>query len=164
MNNNINNVQFPSQSIAANRLRRTGVVLASILLVLLATPALFGQALGVPAFLPSPIEIVSTVPANGDVNPYGVAFVPLTFSSGVLDPGDILVSNFNNSQNLQGTGTTIVRVRPNGQVTLFFTAQATSAGSVNCAGRSEGRLHHRRQLSFRRWHLPNRRERKSVGH
>ena len=134
MNNNINNVQIPSQSIAANRLRRTGVVLASILLLLLAAPALIAQALGVPSFLPSPIQIVSTVPANGDVNPYGVAFVPLTFSSGVLDPGDILVSNFNNSQNLQGTGTTIVRVRPNGQVSLFFTAQASQQGLSTALG------------------------------
>ncbi len=134
VNNNINNVQIPSQSIAANRLRRTGVVLASILLLLLAAPALIAQALGVPSFLPSPIQIVSTVPANGDVNPYGVAFVPLTFSSGVLDPGDILVSNFNNSQNLQGTGTTIVRVRPNGQVTLFFTAQASQQGLSTALG------------------------------
>jgi hypothetical protein len=36
-----------------------------------------------------------------------------------LREGDILVSNFNNSDNLQGTGTTIVRIR-NNQQTLFF--------------------------------------------
>src|SRR5947209_3024775 len=60
---------------------------------------------------------VSTVPANGDVNPYGVAFVPASFpGGGVLNPGDVLVSNFNNSKNLQGTGTTIVRVTPTNQV------------------------------------------------
>ena len=64
---------------------------------------------------------VSTVPANGDVNPYGVAFVPPGFSAGgPLQVGDILVSNFNNVNNLQGTGTTIVRVTPTGQVSLFF--------------------------------------------
>ncbi len=63
---------------------------------------------------------VSTVPSNGDVNPYGVAFVPAGFApAGLLQPGDILVSNFNNSQNLQGTGTTIVDIR-NGQPSLFF--------------------------------------------
>jgi len=50
--------------------------------------------------------IASTVPPNGDVNPYGVAVVPM--SMGSLVQGDVLVSNFNNSQNLQGTGTTIV--------------------------------------------------------
>jgi DNA-binding beta-propeller fold protein YncE len=74
------------------------------------------------AFLPSPVRTVSTVPANGDVNPYGVAFVPGNFDtgSGALKHGDILVSNFNNSANLQGTGTTIVRVPKNGSPTLFF--------------------------------------------
>jgi len=68
-----------------------------------------------------PPATVSTVPSNGDVNPYGVAYVPRDFrSGGVLNPGDILVSNFNNSQNLQGTGTTIVRITPSGQPSTFF--------------------------------------------
>ena len=61
--------------------------------------------------------IASTVPANGDVNPYGVAIVPR--SGGVLTKGNILVSNFNNSMNLQGTGSTIVQITPSGQVSLF---------------------------------------------
>src|SRR5690242_17137469 len=41
-------------------------------------------------FLPVP-QIISTVPSNGDLNPYGVAFVPKNFSSGggPLRPGDI---------------------------------------------------------------------------
>ena len=51
--------------------------------------------------------VASTVPANGDVNPYGVAVVPR--STGNLDRGDVLVSNFNNAGNTQGTGTTIIR-------------------------------------------------------
>lgn len=74
------------------------------------------------AFLPSPVRSVSTVPANGDVNPYGVAFVPRNFQtgSGPLKHGDILVSNFNNSANLQGTGTTIMRVPASGSPTVFF--------------------------------------------
>jgi hypothetical protein len=61
--------------------------------------------------------IASTVPGNGDVNPYGVAVVGL--SRGRLHRGDILVSNFNNKANLQGTGTTIVQVSPGGRQTLF---------------------------------------------
>ena len=61
--------------------------------------------------------VASTVPSNGDVNPYGVATVP--FSAGSLVRGDTLVSNFNASNNTQGTGTTIVEVAPTGQVTLF---------------------------------------------
>ena len=61
--------------------------------------------------------ITSTVPANGDVNPYGMAVVPHTVGS--LVRGDVLVSNFNNSANLQGTGTTIVQIAPNGTSSLF---------------------------------------------
>ncbi len=67
----------------------------------------------------------ATVPANGDVNPYGVAFVPRQFPhGGLLSRGDVLVSNFNNSSNSQGTGTTIVSVTPGGQQNLFFQGPA----------------------------------------
>ena len=55
-------------------------------------------------------DIGSTVPSNGDVNPYGI--VDRAASVGSLVRGDILISNFNNSENLQGTGTTIVQVTP----------------------------------------------------
>jgi len=61
--------------------------------------------------------VASTVPANGDVNPYGVAVVP--HSTGHLYRGDVLVSNFNDSANVQGTGTTIVQVSPGGKASLF---------------------------------------------
>jgi hypothetical protein len=61
--------------------------------------------------------IGSTLPPNGDVNPYGVAIVPVT--TGRLVKGDILVSNFNNSGNAQGTGTTIVEIAPNGTLSVF---------------------------------------------
>jgi len=62
-------------------------------------------------------QISSTVPANGDVNPYGVAVVPQT--SGKLVRGDILVSNFNGKSNVQGTGTTIVEISPDGAMRPF---------------------------------------------
>jgi hypothetical protein len=61
--------------------------------------------------------VASTVPGNGDVNPYGVAVVG--HSQGKLVKGNILVSNFNNKANQQGTGTTIVSVSPHGAVHLF---------------------------------------------
>jgi hypothetical protein len=61
--------------------------------------------------------IASTVPANGDVNPYGVAIVGR--SQGRLTRGSVLVSNFNDKSNAQGTGTTIVEVSPSGHVSLF---------------------------------------------
>ncbi|MFC5491071.1 hypothetical protein [Dokdonella soli] len=70
---------------------------------------------------------VSTVPSNGDLNPYGVAFIGRDFTagSGPLRSGDILVSNFNNAANLQGTGTTIVDVPgTGGAVTVFFQGTA----------------------------------------
>src|SRR6202521_3501092 len=64
------------------------------------------------AFIPRTINS-STIPANGDVNPYGVAFVPNGFApGGTITAGDVLVSNFNNGNNLQGTGTTIIQLHP----------------------------------------------------
>lgn len=60
---------------------------------------------------------ISTVPANGDVNPYGMALV--RESTGNLVKGDILISNFNNGANLQGTGTTIMEISPEGSVQTF---------------------------------------------
>jgi len=68
--------------------------------------------------------IASTVPANGDVNPYGIAIVPV--SVGDLTAGNILVSNFNNSSNLQGTGTTIVQITPRGTQSLFAQIDAAT--------------------------------------
>jgi hypothetical protein len=68
------------------------------------------------AFLPR-LVVSSAIPANGDLNPYGVAFVPQSFpAGGSIAPGDVLVSNFNNSTNVQGTGTTIIKLTPNGAV------------------------------------------------
>ena len=75
--------------------------------------------------------VASTVPANGDLNPYGVAVVPA--STGNLVKGHILVSNFNNSSNLQGTGTTIVDIAPNGAVKLFAWVDPASLPSP-CPG------------------------------
>lgn len=79
----------------------------------------------------APSRMATTIPANGDLNPYGVAFVPNGFApGGALHAGDVLVSNFNNSDNLQGTGTTIVRITPGGQTSLFFQAPAGSGLST----------------------------------
>jgi hypothetical protein len=62
-------------------------------------------------------QVAATVPANGDVNPYGVAIVRQT--TGRLAAGDILVSNFNSKANVQGRGTTIVEISPDGGMRLF---------------------------------------------
>jgi len=66
--------------------------------------------------------IASTVPQNGDVNPYGVAVVQR--STGKLVKGHILVSNFNNGANLQGTGTTIMDIAPDGTTKVFAKIRA----------------------------------------
>jgi hypothetical protein len=107
--------------------------ITALLSVGIALYAVFG---GMPyadavGFLPDQM-IVSTVPPNGDVNPYGVAFVPQGFQSGngPLQPGDILVSNFNDSANLQGTGTTIVRVSTSGVVSTFFAGPPHPPGTT----------------------------------
>lgn len=76
------------------------------------------------SMLPHVTALASTVPANGDVNPYGVAVVPVT--TGVLTSNSVLVSNFNNSANLQGTGTTIVQISPSGKMSLFADIVAMS--------------------------------------
>ncbi|MGA7626328.1 MAG: hypothetical protein WB630_04405 [Candidatus Acidiferrales bacterium] len=106
------------------------IMLTGVLLLLTATSVMAQGISNVP-YLPRQVETVTTVAPNGDLNPYGVAFVPRLFpKGGAANPGDILVSNFNNSSNLQGTGTTIIDVPA--QVgapspTLFFQS-ATPAG------------------------------------
>ena len=65
--------------------------------------------------------VASTVPAGGaaagDQNPYGVAVVRRT--TGKLTRGDVLVSNFNDTANHQGTGSSIVEVSPSGKARVF---------------------------------------------
>jgi hypothetical protein len=68
--------------------------------------------------------VASTKPANGDLNPYGIVTVPT--STGALVRGDTLISNFNNSENLQGTGSTIVEISPSGVQSLFAQIEAKS--------------------------------------
>ena len=71
-----------------------------------------------------PKVVASTVPGNGDINPYGMAQVKYTV--GKLTSGHILISNFNNKANDQGTGTTIVEVAPDGTRSLFAALNAKS--------------------------------------
>ncbi len=66
-------------------------------------------------------QVISTIPSNGDLNPYGVTFVPKGFPfGGAIHAGNILVANFNDSANVQGTGSTITRVADNGTTSTFF--------------------------------------------
>jgi hypothetical protein len=56
------------------------------------------------------ITRTTTVTNNGDLNPYAVIIAPV--SAGKIQQGDVLVDNFNNLSNLQGTGTTIIDYNP----------------------------------------------------
>ncbi|MFJ4184040.1 hypothetical protein [Kitasatospora sp. NPDC089509] len=105
----------------AGRWARVGIAAATTLLFGATAP---GGAVARPA-TPGPFlgplntvsTVASTVPANGDVNPYGT--FTIRHSVGRLNRGNVLVSNFNNSTNLQGTGTTLVQVGPDGTTSLF---------------------------------------------
>jgi hypothetical protein len=100
----------------AGSIARRATLLA-LLAAAIATPA-SAQAFELPFLnFKSVTTIGSTVPANGDVNPYGI--VNVQTSVGSLEAGDTLISNFNDAANLQGTGTTIVQVSPGGHQSLF---------------------------------------------
>jgi hypothetical protein len=76
--------------------------------------------------------VASTTPDNGDVNPY--AIWPVTANMGSLHAGDVLVDNFNNKSNNQGTGTTIVNVHPDKSVTVFAALPQNLAGCPGGVG------------------------------
>ena len=82
----------------------------------------FGQAFAEPQGMLETIKkhkfLTSTIPDNGDVNPYAVIVAPV--SAGVIEKDDVLVDNFNDISNLQGTGTTIIRYRPSTKETKLF--------------------------------------------
>ena len=103
--------------------KRNLIVSTVVLLALLGIRAVAGERDNSRAFvaaLKGISTIASTVPLNGDQNPYGVAVVPRT--TGKLVEGHVLVSNFNNNGSNggeQGTGTSIVDIAPNGHLELF---------------------------------------------
>ncbi|MGB6165572.1 MAG: hypothetical protein WCF33_07185 [Pseudonocardiaceae bacterium] len=77
-------------------------------------------------------ELASTTPSNGDVNPYAIWVVQRTV--GTVSAGDVLVDNFNNKSNNQGTGTTIVNVHPDGTVSVFAQLPQTVDGCPGGVG------------------------------
>ena len=64
--------------------------------------------------------LTTSVTENGDLNPYAVIVAPV--SAGKIRKDDVLVDNFNNISNLQGTGGTIVLYRPSTKKTELFAA------------------------------------------
>lgn len=93
---------------------------AAVAAVIAAAPAVAGGKSFLSQF--NKIDtIASTVPtsgpAMGDQNPYGVAVVQR--SKGDLVRGHVLVGNFNNNANQQGTGSSIMEVSPGGKAHVF---------------------------------------------
>jgi hypothetical protein len=64
------------------------------------------------------VTLGSMVPDNGDQNPYAILVAPA--SAGAIAAKDVLVDNFNNSGNLQGTGSTIMDYRPSTKAVAVF--------------------------------------------
>jgi hypothetical protein len=99
----------------------TPILLATLGLLLFTLPASGDDS--ILKHLKTISTVSSTVPANGDVNPYGI--VRVERSIGRLYKDHILISNFNNKETAanpggeQGRGSTIVDVAPDGKLTLF---------------------------------------------
>lgn len=86
--------------------------------VLAATHADAGDARGLLESVHRHLTLASTVTDNGDLNPYAIVVAPV--SAGTIRKDDVLVDNFNNVSNLQGTGGTIVDYRPSTRKTTLF--------------------------------------------
>jgi hypothetical protein len=54
--------------------------------------------------------LTTTVPDSGDQNPYAIVVAPV--SAGTIKKDDVLITNFNDHNNLQGLGSTIMRFTP----------------------------------------------------
>jgi hypothetical protein len=79
--------------------------------------------------------LTSTVTDNGDLNPYAIVVAPV--SAGRIKADDVLVDNFNNVSNLQGTGTTIIDYSPaTKKTTLFAKLPQTTPGCPGGVGLS----------------------------
>ncbi|HXP96040.1 MAG TPA: hypothetical protein VN809_04960 [Telmatospirillum sp.] len=97
--------------------------LASLCLILIAATLPQGSALadeprGLLESIHRHITLTSTITDNGELNPYAVVVAPV--SAGKIQKDDVLVDNFNNISNLQGTGGTIVDYNPTTKKTTLF--------------------------------------------
>ncbi len=100
------------------RLRWSVVGLAGLLAAAIGSAARAEEPQGLLETIHKHITRTSTVTDNGDLNPYAVVVAPV--SAGKIQKDDVLVDNFNNLSNLQGTGTTIVDYNPATRKTTLF--------------------------------------------
>ncbi len=107
-------VKEAAQMISSRRPhRRKGFLSLAFLMAAGALSLAAAQAAESPGFLETihrHTTLTSSVPDNGDQNPYAIVVAPV--SAGLIEKDDVLVDNFNDSTNLQGLGTTIVVYRP----------------------------------------------------
>jgi len=99
----------------------TQAVTKAVMTVALSSAAVMAHAaepIGLLETLHHNTTLISTVPDNGDQNPYAIVVAPV--SAGTVKQGDVLVGNFNNAANLQGVGTTIVNYHPDTQKLSLF--------------------------------------------
>jgi DNA-binding beta-propeller fold protein YncE len=105
---------------SAHTLNRIGAALQQALLLIAAAASASAFAQG--GFLETTtsrhVTLTSCIPDNGDQNPYAIIVAPV--SAGSVHAGDVLIDNFNNSYNLQGTGSTIVDYNPSTRKTFLF--------------------------------------------
>jgi SMP-30/Gluconolactonase/LRE-like region len=118
---------------AQHHARIPGFVLAAIAVLAFSCLVPHFASAELPAASHTITTIASTVPANGDINPYGIFVVPNTV--GKLVKGNLLISNFNAASNEQGTGTTLVQISPGGTIAQFaqidaLTLPGTCTGGV----------------------------------
>jgi len=107
-----------------------GVMAAGAMLVAAAATVRAEGTQGLLETIHKHVTLTSTVTDNGDLNPYAVVVAPV--SAGKVQQGDVLVDNFNNVSNLQGTGTTIVDFNPSTHKTTLFAKLPQNA--PNCPG------------------------------
>jgi hypothetical protein len=92
-----------------NKLNSRAIILTT-LLAAATSPLRAGETKGFLETIRRQRTLTTTVPHNGDLNPYAIVVAPV--SSGKVQQGDVLVDNFNSLSNLQGTGVTIVNYSP----------------------------------------------------
>ncbi|MDR3438295.1 SMP-30/gluconolactonase/LRE family protein [Telmatospirillum sp.] len=90
----------------------------SVLIAMSAGPALAETPQGLLKTIHRHVTLTSSIPDNGDLNPYAVIVAPV--SAGKIQKDDVLVDNFNNISNLQGTGGTIIDYNPGTKKTSLF--------------------------------------------
>ena len=107
-----------TQQTPAIPLRDIGCLLLGLLFAGIAGTACADAPKGMLESIHRHVTLTSSVTDNGDLNPYAVVVAPV--SAGTIQKDDVLVDNFNNLSNLQGTGTTIIDYRPSTKQTALF--------------------------------------------